>query len=164
MVDIAMFEDSSQPGKTFSIYVDDTITRLIIQVEVEGSNPVIMITKPSGQSCSSIYKALGQILREILNSFLRDYNLHFHLNWNLSIVIKYVQIMILFTLLFLHICCGFGHFYKKAHEILKGPLHRSKRESNTFYHMQCIKSNRIYKKKQASYVSTEEIVEMLKII
>ncbi|XP_045208573.2 uncharacterized protein LOC123560448 [Mercenaria mercenaria] len=47
-VDIAMFTDSSAPGKTFTVYVDNTMTRLIIEVKVERSNPVAIVTRPSG--------------------------------------------------------------------------------------------------------------------
>jgi hypothetical protein len=44
-----MFTDSSAPGKAYSVYVDDTMTRLIIEVKVERSSPVIMLAKPSGK-------------------------------------------------------------------------------------------------------------------
>ncbi|XP_060601106.1 uncharacterized protein LOC132754487, partial [Ruditapes philippinarum] len=48
IVDISMFTDSSAPGKAYSVFVDNTMTRLIIEVKVERSNPVIMLAKPSG--------------------------------------------------------------------------------------------------------------------
>ncbi|XP_053404940.1 uncharacterized protein LOC128558760 [Mercenaria mercenaria] len=43
-----MFTDSSAPGKKFPIYVDNTMTRLIVEVETDRSSPVMIVTKPSG--------------------------------------------------------------------------------------------------------------------
>jgi hypothetical protein len=45
-----VFIDSSAPGKAYSVFVDNTMTRLImIEVKVDRSNPVIILAKPSGK-------------------------------------------------------------------------------------------------------------------
>ncbi|XP_052265489.1 uncharacterized protein LOC127867980 isoform X2 [Dreissena polymorpha] len=58
-VDLMRLSYNGAPGSTFMVFVDDTITQLIIRVHVERAQPVVIAQMPSGVPSSSRPTVIG---------------------------------------------------------------------------------------------------------
>ena len=54
IVDISMFQEWSAPSRMYYVDVDSSMTRLIIEITVDGSPPVASLERPSGRLLSYI--------------------------------------------------------------------------------------------------------------